>query len=866
VSRLARWLDGLVRLLGRLGLDEVRLTTDDLRRLFLLVATCLACAVLVVDWERAPSDALSVGDVAPRTVKAPHKFQFADHASQEEARALAAAAVPEVYQHRADLADDLVARISAAFEAGRVILDEPVEPEPEPEAADGAAPPVDPEEPPAKPPLTEATVERIHRAFEDALEVAVPKADVAALVRADLPATARSLASDLLRHAMQNRIVTNRSLLPQDQRPVHIIEIRGSDIIEHAAEETRSILTPSEAREKVSLGVLERSDRAAQALTPAQIDAASTVARSLVRPNLQFDPLKTEEQRAEAAAAVPVTLVTVKRGEILFREGDSLSQRQEAAYRTLQASQGTDDLVFEIMAVALFLALLFVVLYQFGSLYLGSFSTAPRDVGTVGILLVLVVVLARMVVASSDGIAALIGYEAEARSVWFLVPLAGPSMLLRLLLGVPWTAMFAVAAAVLTGLVMDLDALPMTFALLSCIVAASAVDHTRERIAVLRAGLQVGLFNAACVLVFHFLQLFVVDTEVSLATTMRPVWSMSFAFAGGMLSSFFVLGAMPIFESAGFVTDYRLMELANLNHPLLRQLMLRAPGTYHHSVVVGTLAEAACEAIGANALRAKVSAYFHDIGKTLNPEYFVENQQGGRNRHDGLDPRASAQIIIAHVLDGGRMAREHKLPKPILDIIYMHHGTGILQYFYDLALRQAAEPDLVDERDYRYQGPKPDTREAGVVMLADKVEAATRTIAQPTERNIRLMISRIVNSVMADGQFSECPLTFEEIHTIHETFVRVLIGIYHQRIEYPSTTDITAPTTDADADAEPKKRRRPEPPPHATITLEIEQERKQVHQRPHLEMIDAPEPKPDEPVEDEVTDYEAVKHLPAGER
>ena len=850
MSFLARWLDGLVRVLGRLGLDELRVTTDDMRRLAILVVTCTVASLVVVDWERAPSEPLSVGDVAPRTVKAPHKFQFADHVSQSLERAEAAASVPDVYVHQVTMTDELVSRVTAAFEQGKGILDAAPPLRARVQAVQGEEPSADadPAEVP-EPTVAPATIDAVHAIFEKALGAAVPRGDVAALASDGLSPEALALTVDLLQHAMSNRIVADRAQLPQDQRPIQVIEIRGVDVVRHAAEETRSILTPSEAREKVSLGVLERTDRASQTLAKSTIDAVSTVARSLVRPNLQYDPLETKEQRADAQAAVPVTLVTVKRGEILFREGDSLDDRQAAAYRTLQASQGTDDLVFEVFAVACFLAMLFVVLYQFGSLHLGYFSTAPRDVLTVGILLVLTEVLVRVVVASGDGISGLVGYEAEPRSVWFLVPFAGSAMLVRLLLGVPWTAMFSVAAAVLAGLLMDLDALPMTFALLSCVVAASAVEHTRERIAVLRAGLQVGLFNAACVLIFHFLQLFIVDTEISLATTMRPVWSMAFAFMGGIASAFLVLGAMPIFESAGFVTDYRLMELANLNHPLLRQLMLRAPGTYHHSVVVGTLAEAACEAIGANALRAKVAAYFHDIGKTDNPLYFVENQQDGRNRHDGLDPRESARIIIAHVTEGGRKAREHSLPKPILDIIYMHHGTGILQYFYDLARRQASAPGEVDEQDFRYGGPKPDTREAGVVMLADKVEAATRTIQQPTERNIRLMISRIVNSVMSDGQFSECPLTFEEIHTIHETFVRVLMGIYHQRIEYPS--DRAAADRAAPAGGEP--------PSHATITLELDQDRQPVG-RPRLEIIAAADDD-----DDEVTDYESVAHLPAGE-
>jgi hypothetical protein len=259
-----------------------------------------------------------------------------------------------------------------------------------------------------------------------------------------------------------------------------------------------------------------------------------------------------------------------------------------------------------------------------------------------------------------------------------------------------------------------------------------------------------------------------------------------------MLNAVLALGIVPAFELFGFVTDYKLLELASLNHPLLRQLMLRAPGTYHHSVIVGTLSEAACETVGANALLARVACYFHDIGKGLKPQYFIENQRDTANRHDRLSPEASAAVIINHVREGGVLALQHKLPRPIVDNIYMHHGTGIIQYFYARAKELAAPEETVDERLFRYPGPKPDSREAGIIMLADKVEAACRTIKEPNEERIRAMIQQIVNSVMTDGQFESCPLTLRELYQIADTFTGVLLGIYHHRIEYPATKAISS--------------------------------------------------------------------------
>jgi hypothetical protein len=263
------------------------------------------------------------------------------------------------------------------------------------------------------------------------------------------------------------------------------------------------------------------------------------------------------------------------------------------------------------------------------------------------------------------------------------------------------------------------------------------------------------------------------------------VWDVGFALLGGILSAFLVLGLVPIFELFGFVTDFKLLELANLNHPLLRQLMLRAPGTYHHSMTVASLSEAAAESIGAHALRTRVACYFHDIGKALQPQYFIENQRGGPNPHDRLKPHQSARVIINHVVDGAAIAEQHKLPQAVLDAILMHHGTSIIKYFYAKALEQAGEDEIINEADFRYPGQRPSTREAGIIFLADRIEAACRTIKEPTAHNFRAMSQKLVNDAVTDGQLEECPLTLKELYTIIDAFTNTLLGIHHHRIEYP---------------------------------------------------------------------------------
>jgi putative nucleotidyltransferase with HDIG domain len=233
----------------------------------------------------------------------------------------------------------------------------------------------------------------------------------------------------------------------------------------------------------------------------------------------------------------------------------------------------------------------------------------------------------------------------------------------------------------------------------------------------------------------------------------------------------------------GFTSDIKLLELANLDQPILRKLMIDAPGTYHHSVIVGSLVEAAAADIGANPLLAKVGGYYHDIGKINKPLYFIENQTSGENKHDKLAPSMSRAILIAHVKEGVEIARSQKLGKTLIDIIRQSHGTSLIRFFYDKAVQQKGA-EAVNEGDYRYPGPRPRTREAALVMLADVVEAASRTLENPTPARIQGLVQNLINKAFSDGQLDECKLTLKDLHQIAKRFNQILTGIHHHRIEY----------------------------------------------------------------------------------
>jgi putative nucleotidyltransferase with HDIG domain len=270
------------------------------------------------------------------------------------------------------------------------------------------------------------------------------------------------------------------------------------------------------------------------------------------------------------------------------------------------------------------------------------------------------------------------------------------------------------------------------------------------------------------------------------------LWSFMGGAIGGWLSSVLALTLTPLLESLlDYTTDLKLLELARMDHPLLKELVMKAPGTYHHSIIVGSLCEAACESIGANALLARVAAYYHDIGKIGRAEYFVENQSSGVNPHADKKPHLSARIIISHVKEGKLLAEEHKLGKDIIDFIMQHHGRSLVSFFYNKAKQDAAQPgsgmspEEVNEEDFRYPGPNPQTRETAIMALADSCEAATRSLQEPTQARIEAMVTKIINKALAEGLLDEADITLSEVRLVSRAFMRILISIHHSRVAYP---------------------------------------------------------------------------------
>lgn len=311
------------------------------------------------------------------------------------------------------------------------------------------------------------------------------------------------------------------------------------------------------------------------------------------------------------------------------------------------------------------------------------------------------------------------------------------------------------------------------------LAGAYAVREARLRGQIIGAG--------ACVSIVHVACLVLLTPDYHVFLTKNFVVSYLYPLiANGFIAAFLVIATLKVFEYLfGVLTNYSLLELSDFNQPLLKRLILEAPGTYHHSLIVSNLAEGAADVIGANSLLTRVGAYYHDIGKLIKSEYFTENQILGRNKHDDIEPSMSRLVILNHVKEGVDLARQHHLNETIIDFIPQHHGTSLMHYFYQKAIEGAKEDEGVDESDFRYPGPKPQTRETAITMLADSVEGATRALDEPTPTKIEETVKKVINNKFIDGQLDECHLTLKEINKISATFTRMLSAMYHGRVKYP---------------------------------------------------------------------------------
>ena len=498
--------------------------------------------------------------------------------------------------------------------------------------------------------------------------------------------------------------------------------------------------------------------------------AAVKLGKVALEPTLFYDAEKTDELKKLAEANVEK--VEIIEGGVIVEDGDLITPKKYSILKSLGMVENT-------FSFRPYIGLALFVLVVISSLYYFFYTLEVTEERKQNYL-----ILTSIVFVISLLIMKIVGLieQLDINDIAFIFPAAFTGMILRILLNERIAMMMVFILSACSSIVFhqrfsgSIDIEIAIYTLFSGVSGILFLVSRNQRSNILRAGIYVALVN---ILILGFLIL-LSGTSYS---NSEYVYYLVFALVSGISSSILTIGFLPFFEAGfGILSSMRLVELSSPTQPLLKKLLTDAPGTYHHSVMVANLAEAACESIGANGLLARVGCYYHDIGKSKRPHFFIENQLNMGNPHDRVSPETSRDVIISHASDGAEMLRKHKLPKEIIDIAEQHHGTTLLKFFYYKAKEQGKD---VKEEEYRYPGPKPQTREAAVISIADSVEAAVRSKKSPTQGEIQQLVHSIVQDRLQDGQFNECDISLKQLETVKRSLCETLNGIFHPRIEYP---------------------------------------------------------------------------------
>ena len=483
---------------------------------------------------------------------------------------------------------------------------------------------------------------------------------------------------------------------------------------------------------------------------------------SQIKANYFFDQSKTDEAVKEALKSV--SKVMIKKNQTIVKEGEPITQQQINILTELGLVG--EDLSKDYIYTYIILA--FFVLFVLGMQYM--YLKKEKKEILIDTKLVFLILLLNLLSVISARVFTFVSL--------FIIPIACAPILMTVFLDSKISIVINSLNLLFVAVIVGFDPQVILIGIVSTIVSSTTLKKISQRNDILYSTVYVAAAVAVVIL----------SSGILLSNNIKQILlDVILAVFGAFISGILAMGLLPFLESSfSLVTNMKLLELSNPNNPLLKRLLMEAPGTYHHSVMVANLAEVAAEEVGANPMLVRVGAYYHDVGKIKRPFFFGENQLGGTNPHDKISPTLSTTIIISHVKDGLELAKEYDIPKVVSDMIVQHHGTTLVKYFYYTLKNSSENPEEIREEDFRYPGPKPQSKEAAIIMMADSVEAAVRSIQEPTLEKIEDMVNNIVKDKMNSNQLNECDLTFRELEVIKACFLRVLKGIYHHRIEYPT--------------------------------------------------------------------------------
>ena len=728
------------------------------RKWILLAGLSIVVATLVSPSFIVENPRYRLGDIADRNIKAQHDFLIEDEEATAKKREEAIRQSPIVYVFDESITRNLIDKLEGSFKAMREAQNS-LESEALP-VASGQQPLKSIDRQPGKSVTDSGKVSSVvptdadrlqgkKKDFEEFLGCSLNGDIFKCLVEQQFSLEVQEKIQNLVKITMDSGIVASKAWGHDEQR--------GNLLLRKLATGEESLIPPpfpypdiDEARKMIVMKALEPGRDVRELML------ISSVVSSLLQPNLTFNLEATEKKRAEAYASVKPVFIKIARNEMLVREGQSIGREEMLKLRYYSRNSSARSWFFIFLAIFTFSMVCIGVVLHVAKQSLPHIRMDLHDCLFLGMLLVFLLMLSRSGLWVGDSIGDGSGIIST-KTFIYAVPLSAGAMIACIFFGVTVSLIFSLVVTLFSGMIFGKEFAMFFYFMIGAFVAAHGVSECRNRMVSIKAGLLVGFTNVILIVLSAFLQ----DQWVLL----KVLCDSFFGLSGGIFAGILATGLTPLAEMLfGYTTDIKLLELATMDQPLLRELMVEAPGTYHHSVIVGNMVEASANSIGANSLLAKVAAYYHDIGKIKKPLYFIENQFECENRHEKLAPSMSSLILIAHVKDGIELAKQHHLGKEIINIISQHHGKSFISFFYNKAVEarektQSAKPSPlppINADDYRYPGPKPQTKEAGLVLLADVVEAACRSLTEPTPARIQGLVNRLINGIFTDGQLDDC--------------------------------------------------------------------------------------------------------------
>lgn len=745
------------------AIDEQTYKNPKIQRLLLFVSFVIIMSFILAPQNRIPSVSYSAGDFATKDIKATRDYLVVDKDATKQKQTEAADDVYPVYDVDAASLVSLFDRVDSAFKHMRDLGDK------RPEGIS----------------TREWFLQNRHL-FNELIGVDVPDDVFFKLADAEFDADIDESVKLLLENLYGLYIVESYSQIIEDIVNTNIVLINSQTKAETILTTTENVVNLNDARDIIAENASTSTPNVSRDVLAAAID----LSQILIKPNVTYDFTETENRRKIARENVKPVMISINKGEMIIRDGEKVEKRHIVILDAIVESESDYNIYFAYQGILLLIVIMTYAIYIFSIRNIKKLTLSNKDLLFIGLTVLFFSAFTKIFLFLTNALVNEFTVIPEP-AYKFILPVVAGAMLVRIVINSESAVIYAIISSIFTGIMVGGDIFFSLFIFIGSLIGAHLVAHTKQRSTIVYAGFIVSLVNALTIISIYLSRLNLLSQDILTTITVDTktmVFNVIFGFSAGIISSVVVLGITPLVELLfRYTTDIKLVELSNLEHPLLKEMVIRAPGSYHHSIIVGSLAEAAATAIGSNPLLARVSAYYHDIGKIKKPNYFIENITDGNNPHDRLTPHMSALILISHVKDGVDLARRYRLGQEIIDIIMQHHGTHLISYFHQRALEMAENTKgmTVEEKNFRYPGPKPQTREAGIVLLADNVEAASKVLSDPKPARIESMVQNIINRIFLDGQLDQCELTLKDLDAISRSFTQVLTGIFHQRIDYP---------------------------------------------------------------------------------